>query len=93
LFVFCGWQAQPPKGFLREEHMSQSKRVIGILATLLALASLVVACAAPVAAPAAAPAGDAAATGDKIKVGLSFSDFATERWKNEEVLIRGLLEE
>jgi D-xylose transport system substrate-binding protein len=67
--------------------------VIGILATLLALASLVVACAAPVAAPAAAPAGDAAATGDKIKVGLSFSDFATERWKNEEVLIRGLLEE
>jgi D-xylose transport system substrate-binding protein len=73
--------------------MSQSKRVIGILATLLALASLVVACAAPVAAPAAAPAGDAAATGDKIKVGLSFSDFATERWKNEEVLIRGLLEE
>jgi D-xylose transport system substrate-binding protein len=91
--VFCGWQAQPPKGFLREEHMSQSKRVIGILATLLALASLVVACAAPVAAPAAAPAGDAAATGDKIKVGLSFSDFATERWKNEEVLIRGLLEE
>jgi D-xylose transport system substrate-binding protein len=93
LFEFCGWQAQPPKGFLREEHMSQSKRVIGILATLLALASLVVACAAPVAAPAAAPAGDAAATGDKIKVGLSFSDFATERWKNEEVLIRGLLEE
>ncbi|MBX3085345.1 MAG: substrate-binding domain-containing protein [Anaerolineae bacterium] len=29
---------------------------------------------------------------DKIKVGLSFSDFATERWKNEEVLMRGLLE-
>lgn len=30
---------------------------------------------------------------DKIKIGLSFSDFATERWKNEEVLMRGLLEE
>ncbi|HOU14346.1 MAG TPA: substrate-binding domain-containing protein [Anaerolineae bacterium] len=29
----------------------------------------------------------------KIKVGLSFSDFATERWKNEEVLMRKLLEE
>jgi D-xylose transport system substrate-binding protein len=29
---------------------------------------------------------------DKVKVGLSFSDFATERWKNEEVLMRGLLE-
>ena len=31
--------------------------------------------------------------GGKIKVGLSFSDFATERWKNEEVLMRGQLEE
>ena len=27
----------------------------------------------------------------KTKVGLSFSDFATERWKNEEVLMRRLL--
>jgi len=27
------------------------------------------------------------------KVGLSFSDFATERWKNEEVLMRALFEE
>jgi D-xylose transport system substrate-binding protein len=32
-------------------------------------------------------------TGEKIKAGLSFSDFATERWKNEEVLMRGLLED
>ncbi len=39
---------------------------------------------------AAAPAAQPAA---KIKVGLSFSDFATERWKNEEVLMRKLLEE
>ena len=40
--------------------------------------------------------GEAAApttTTEKIKVGLSFSDFATERWKNEEVLMRGQLEE
>lgn len=29
----------------------------------------------------------------KVKVGLSFSDFATERWKNEEILMRKLLEE
>jgi len=29
---------------------------------------------------------------EPIKIGLSFSDFATERWKNEEVLMRGLLE-
>ena len=37
--------------------------------------------------------GEAAApSAEKIKVGLSFSDFATERWKNEEVLMRGQLE-
>src|SRR5689334_1117848 len=42
-------------------------------------------------APTAAPA--APASGEKIKVGLSFSDFATERWKNEEQLMRKLLEE
>lgn len=30
---------------------------------------------------------------EPIKIGLSFSDFATERWKNEEVLMRGLLED
>ena len=30
---------------------------------------------------------------EKIIVGLSFLDFATERWKNEEILMRGLLEE
>src|SRR5512134_2027386 len=34
-----------------------------------------------------------AAGGGKVKIGLSFSDFATERWKNEEVLMRKLLEE
>jgi D-xylose transport system substrate-binding protein len=38
-------------------------------------------------------AGVAAPAGEKMKVGLSFSDFATERWKNEEVLMRKLLEE
>lgn len=32
-------------------------------------------------------------TGAKTKIGLSFSDFATERWKNEEQLMRKLLEE
>ena len=43
------------------------------------------------AAPAATQA-PAAAGGEKIKIGLSFSDFATERWKNEEQLMRKLLE-
>ena len=78
----------------------QSKKYRGIfvLFVLAVIASIVMACA-PVAAPAgsdaAAPAADTAAApaGEKIKVGLSFSDFATERWKNEEVILRGLLEE
>ena len=34
-----------------------------------------------------------AAGGEKIKVGLSFSDFATERWKNEQELMEKLLKE
>jgi D-xylose transport system substrate-binding protein len=40
---------------------------------------------------AAAPAEEV--MGEPLKIGLSFSDFATERWKNEEVLMRGLLED
>ncbi|HQY94123.1 substrate-binding domain-containing protein [Caldilinea sp.] len=73
-------------------------RKLSLLVVLAVLASIVMACTAPAAAPtggAAAPAaGDqtAAPAGEKIKVGLSFSDFATERWKNEEVILRGLLE-
>jgi D-xylose transport system substrate-binding protein len=73
-------------------------RKISLLVVLAVIASIVMACTAPAAAPAggeAAPAGGEAAApaGEKIKVGLSFSDFATERWKNEEVILRGLLEE
>jgi D-xylose transport system substrate-binding protein len=78
-------------------------RRILVITVIMVLASLLTACAAPPAATApaasseatAAPAaeGAAATSGEKIKVGLSFSDFATERWKNEEVILRGLLEE
>jgi D-xylose transport system substrate-binding protein len=75
-------------------------RVVSLMVVLAVIASMVMACAAPAAAPAgseAAPAAGgeqaAAPAGEKIKVGLSFSDFATERWKNEEVILRGLLEE
>jgi D-xylose transport system substrate-binding protein len=57
---------------------------------LVTLATLLWGCASPTATPAAG--GDQPA-GEKIKIGLSFSDFATERWKNEEVLMRKLLEE
>lgn len=68
-----------------------------LVIVLIVLLSIFAACTAPAAAPgggeAAAPAGGEAAAGEKIKVGLSFSDFATERWANEEKIIRGLLEE
>jgi D-xylose transport system substrate-binding protein len=37
--------------------------------------------------------GTIAQADEKVKVGLSFSDFATERWKNEQELMQALLEE
>jgi len=40
-----------------------------------------------------AKATEAPASTETIKIGLSFSDFATERWKNEDTLMRKLLEE
>jgi D-xylose transport system substrate-binding protein len=59
----------------------KSKRFLMTIFSLLVVASLALtAC------------GSSASSG-KQKVGLSFSDFATERWKNEEILMRGLLEE
>lgn len=60
------------------------------LVALVTLATLLWGCASPT--PTASSGGDQPA-GDKVKIGLSFSDFATERWKNEEVLMRKLLEE
>jgi len=76
---------------------SKSLKLFG----LLILAVMVVsACAPAAAAPAEAeapaaeePAAEEPAAAEKTIVGLSFSDFATERWKNEEVLMRGLLED
>jgi D-xylose transport system substrate-binding protein len=76
---------------------SKSWKLVG----LLILAVMVVSACAPAATAAPAEAEEAteapaaaepAATGKTI-VGLSFSDFATERWKNEETLMRKLLEE
>ncbi|MCA9959025.1 MAG: substrate-binding domain-containing protein, partial [Anaerolineales bacterium] len=75
--------------------------VITIIALLLFVAS--VGCssqtnsttetAAEVATTEAAPAENTeTSTEGAVKIGLSFSDFATERWKNEEVLMRQLLE-
>ncbi|MBN2676704.1 MAG: D-xylose transporter subunit XylF, partial [Anaerolineaceae bacterium] len=59
------------------------KKVLWTIMTMVMIASLVVACAPKT----------TGTDGGKIKVGLSFSDFATERWKNEEILMRGLLED
>ena len=68
---------------------------------LLVLVALVFSACAPAAAPAAAeeapaaeaPAAAAPAMEEKMIVGLSFSDFATERWPVEDELMTKLLEE
>jgi D-xylose transport system substrate-binding protein len=63
----------------------KSNRILMTIFSLMVIASVVL-----------AGCGGAAATATqeaKIKVGLSFSDFATERWKNEDTLMRKLLEE
>ena len=64
----------------------KNKKVVLTIVALFTIVSLLAGCA-----PKAATPGEPAA--EKVKVGLSFSDFATERWKNEEVLMRGLLED
>jgi len=56
-------------------------RVIYLIVVLVMIASTIGACA-----KTSAPAG-------KVKIGLSFSDFATERWKPEADLLTKLLEE
>jgi D-xylose transport system substrate-binding protein len=60
------------------------KNLLALLSILMIASFVLVAC--------GGGAGGGQASGGKVKVGLSFSDFATERWKNEEVLMRGLLE-
>lgn len=59
----------------------KSRRTLIVILSLMVMASMILS------------ACGATASGGKIKVGLSFSDFATERWKNEEQLMRKLLEE
>jgi D-xylose transport system substrate-binding protein len=69
--------------------MSNKKvRLVMVFAVLVMVAAALIACAAP-----QTGGSQPAASGGKTKVGLSFSDFATERWKNEEQLMRKLLEE
>src|ERR1051325_4184914 len=59
----------------------RSNRIFVTIFSLLVIASMLL-----------AGCGGSASSG-KTKIGLSFSDFATERWKNEEQLMRKLLEE
>ncbi len=70
------------------------KHKLSYVATLAMVCAALVACAPPARPAGEQPAAPASgATGQKIKVGLSFSDFATERWANEEKIMRKLLEE
>ena len=61
--------------------MKKNKVILTVI-SLVMIVSLFAACAPQ----AAAPSG-----GEKVKIGLSFSDFATERWKNEADLMTKLL--
>ena len=60
----------------------KAKRILITIVSLIVVLSMIAGCAPKT----------TTTSGGKVKVGLSFSDFATERWKNEEVLMRGLLE-
>jgi D-xylose transport system substrate-binding protein len=77
----------------------KQQRVLFIIVTLFVATGMLFGCASP-ATPTAAPAEQSTTapsasqpqpSGEKIKVGLSFSDFATERWKNEADLMTKLL--
>ena len=59
----------------------KSKRILMTMFSLIVITSvLLTAC------------GGEAASGGKIKIGLSFSDFATERWKKENDQMTQLLQ-
>ena len=79
----------------------KQQRILLIFFTVFIIASMLFGCASP-ATPTVAPveqstsapgASQPQPSGEKIKVGLSFSDFATERWKNEADLMTKLLNE
>ena len=61
---------------------SQLMKMFYLIMVVVMLTAGLSACATPTAAPAA-----------KVKIGLSFSDFATERWKPESELLTKLLQE
>jgi D-xylose transport system substrate-binding protein len=69
----------------------KTRRALLLLVTVVVTATMLFGCAAPTAAPTAAPAAPAASSG-KIKIGLSFSDFATERWPVENAQMTQLLQ-
>jgi len=67
------------------------KRFLLSILGVAVIAGVLSACATTTPAPAAATQAPAAASG-KVTIGLSFSDFATERWKPEADLMTKLLE-
>ena len=67
-------------------------RILFTISSLMMLVSMLLSgCATPTAQAPAATQAPAAA--EKVKIGLSFSDFATERWKPEADLMKKLLED
>ena len=66
-------------------------RISTVLVTLLIIATFIAGCAAPQSNTQPTNAPDTSTA--KPKIGLSFSDFATERWKIEADLMTKLLQE
>ena len=72
----------------------KSSRILLTIFTLIIVSGLLASCggAAPQAAPTQAAAAPQPASGGKIKIGLSFSDYATERWPIESAQMTQLLQ-
>lgn len=71
----------------------QFRRVLTTVLSVMMIAVILVGCGSPAAAPAtSAPVAPAAGGSGKIKIGLSFSDYATERWPVEAAQMTQLLQ-
>jgi D-xylose transport system substrate-binding protein len=76
---------------MKGKREMNKNRVSVIVLTLMIVVAMISACA-PAPAATQAPAAPAAASSGKIKVGLSFSDYATERWPVEAAQMTQLLQ-
>ena len=68
-------------------------RILIVVVTLFIIAGIIAGCASPSAPAANQPTSAPTVSTAKVKIGLSFSDFATERWKREADQMTQLLQD